>query len=222
MGKHRAEDGSNPPRRTGSRRAAGSPDPDSRPPRVRTWLRDKRPVLGFVLLFAVLMGLFSVVTTLDFVNMKVLPVYMRANAKASAAILNLFGEGATARDTSVTSPRYSVNIKHGCDAVAPSGLFLAAVLAFPASMRSKLPGLILGTFVLAVVNLIRIVTLFYTGIYWPKWFEAVHVDVWQPIFILLSLTFWILWAVWATQSPPPKSQPTGKTGSQTDAAAQTD
>ena len=89
-------------------------------------------------------------------------------------------------------------------------------------MRSKLPGLVVGTFVLAVVNLIRIVTLFYTGIYWPKWFEAMHVDVWQPIFILLSLTFWILWAVWATQPPSPQSQPTEKTGSQTDGAAQTD
>lgn len=219
--KSSAGSGSEPSRQGGSTSppAADANDPGHTSPSVRTWMRDKRPVLGFVLLFATLMGLFFAVSTIGFVNVKVLPAYMRANARASVVILNLFGEGAKARDTSVISPRYSVNIQHGCDAIAPSGLFLAAVLAFPASMRSKLPGLLIGTLVLAMINLIRIVTLFYTGIYWPKWFEAVHVDVWQPIFILLSLTFWIIWALWATREPLPQSRPARESGSQSDAAA---
>ncbi len=164
------------------------------------WIYAKRPVLGFVLLFGVLMALFYACTFLVVINKKLIPAYMRLNARASTAIINVFGEGATAKGTWVSSPRFSVDIRHGCDAIAPTALFIAAVLAFPASMRSKLPVVVIGTFFLAVVNLVRIVTLFFTGIYYPKWFEAAHVDVWQPIFILLALALWVAWACWATRS----------------------
>jgi len=163
------------------------------------WLLNKRPVAGFVILFIVLMSTFYGLTFVDVFEKRVLPAYMRWNAQASAVILNVFGEGATANDTSVISKRFSVNIQHGCDAIEPSALFIAAVLAFPASLKSKLPGILIGTFVLAIVNLTRIVSLFYTGIYWHTWFETVHVDVWQPVFIVLALVFWILWAWWATK-----------------------
>jgi len=159
----------------------------------------KRPIFQFVGLFVVLMGVFFALTMIDTVQKNIIPSYMRFYASASAAVMNLFGEGASADGTSVASPRYSVNIRHGCDALAPSALFIAAVLAFPGSFRSKIPGLIAGTLVLAVINLVRIITLFYTGIHFPKWFETMHVDVWQPAFVLLSLTLWVLWALWATR-----------------------
>ena len=171
----------------------------------RRWVRAKRPVLGFVLLFAVLMAVFSAITFLDFVDKGVFPAYMRFNARASVVILNVFGEGARTNGTMVTSSRFSVDIQHGCDAIDPSALFIAAVLAVPTSLRSKIPGLLLGTVALAVINLIRIVSLFYTGIYYPRAFQAMHVDVWQPIFILLALTFWVIWAWWATQTGTSRS-----------------
>ena len=174
-----------------------------------TWIRGKRPVLGFVLLFALLMGLFYAVTFVPYVDKKVFPAYMRLNAQVSAALVNIFGEGATAVGTSISSGRFAVDIQHGCDAIDPSALFIAAVLAFPARLRSKLPGLLAGTLVLAVINIVRIVTLFYAGIYFPRAFEAIHVDVWQPVFILLSLTFWVTWAWWATsgRTPQPHASP---------------
>lgn len=171
----------------------------------RSWFGEKRPVMGFVVLFAVLMGVFYAITFLPYVNKTLIPKYMRLNARASAVICNVFGEGASARGTALASKRFSVDIAHGCDAIEPSALFIAAVLAFPASLRSKFPGLLVGTLVLAVINLMRIVTLFYTGIYFPRAFEAMHVDVWQPIFIVLSLTFWVIWAWWATKARTPQS-----------------
>ena len=181
------------------------------PGAFRRWVRAKRPVLGFVLLFAILMGVFYSITFLPVMNLKVFPAYMRFNAQASVVILNVFGEGADTRGTMVTSPRFSVDIQHGCDAIEPSALFIAAVLAFPASIYSKLPGLLLGTVALGLVNLIRIVTLFYTGIYYPRAFESMHVDVWQPIFILLALVFWVMWAWWATRSRTSQSDVSGET-----------
>ncbi|MGB2987003.1 MAG: exosortase H, partial [Phycisphaerae bacterium] len=167
--------------------------------------------LGFVVLFGVLMGLFYVVTFLPYVNKTVFPKYMRFNAWASMVVVNVFGERARTAGTAISSPRFSVDIQHGCDAIEPSALFIAAVLAFPTSLRSKLPGILIGTLVLAMINIVRIVTLFYTGIYFPRAFEAMHVDIWQPVFIVLSLTFWVIWAWWATRSRIPQPDDSAKT-----------
>jgi len=171
-------------------------------PRRFAWFHNKRPVFQFVGLFALLMGVFYALTFIPVLNKKALPGLQKVNATVSTAILNFFGEGAAADKTIISSSRYSINIAHGCDAIEPAALFVAAVLAFPASFRSKLPALFAGTFLLLTINLIRIVSLFYTGIYWPAAFETMHVDVWQPAFIVLSLFFWTLWAVWATRPKP--------------------
>lgn len=159
----------------------------------------KKPIFMFVGGFILLLALFYAVTLTPFMNTRALPGLQEWNARVSAKLLNVFREGASAYDTTITSPRYSVNIAHGCDAIEPIGLFLAAVLAFPSTLRSKIPGLILGVAALVLMNFIRIVSLFYTGIYWNSAFETMHVDVWQPAFIVLSLVFWVSWALWATK-----------------------
>lgn len=163
-----------------------------------SWYHGKEPVFKFVGLFALLMAVFYACTFIPLLEKRILPSYMKLNASVSAGILSVFGEGASAKGTSVSSPRYSVDIRHGCDAVAPTALFVAAVLAFPATIRSKLPGMVAGSIILAMINLVRIVTLFYTGIYYPRAFRIMHEDVWQSLFILLSLLLWIVWAMWAT------------------------
>lgn len=158
----------------------------------------KRPIFQFVGLFVVFMTAFNLLALTDPMNKRFLPYYMQLNARMSTGILNWFGENAAANGTSVSSRRYQVDIKHGCDAVAPSVLFISAVLAFPSAILAKVPGLLLGTLVLAVINLVRIVSLFYVGIYWNRYFETMHEDVWQAAFILLALFLWVIWAWWAT------------------------
>jgi exosortase/archaeosortase family protein len=63
-----------------------------------------------------------------------------------------------------------------------------------------------GTAFLAVVNLIRIASLFLIGIHFPKTFELMHGEVWQIAFILLAILFWALWIGWATRPPSPAPQ----------------
>lgn len=177
--------------------------------RTPNWLRGKRPIFQFVGLFILLLTGFYLFTFLPAMNKGFLPSYMRLNARMSAAILNVFGEGARADGTMVYSSRYSVDIHHGCDAIEPSALFIAAVLAFPAKFLLKLPGLLAGTVVLSLINLFRIVTLFYTGIHLPGSFEFMHEDVWQSLFVLLALVLWVLWAWWATRLPRPEPHVAG-------------
>jgi exosortase/archaeosortase family protein len=83
----------------------------------------------------------------------------------------------------------------------PTALFVSAIVAFPVTMRSKWSAILVGTGALLTINLVRIITLYYTRIHRPDWFHAMHVDVWQPAFIFLALFFWVVWALRATRPP---------------------
>ncbi len=149
------------------------------------------------------MGLFELACAGSFMRETVFPSYLRANARMSGAILSLFENRITVSGQSING-RYALSIERGCDAIEPSALFLAGVLAFPAGALSKLPGMLIGTLFLMVLNLVRIVSLFYVGVYRPRWFHMMHVDVWQAVFIFVAILFWILWALWATREGVPR------------------
>ncbi len=167
-----------------------------------SWLADKRRVLRFVVLLGVGMAGFNVLFFLWLAPGEFFQDYLRLNATASAAVLQVLGDDATVSGTSIISPRYSLNIKRGCEAIQVSAFFVLAVLAWPMSVSRwrRATGLVVGILVLLVINLVRIVSLYYTGIYFPSAFEAMHIDVWQPAFIVLALFLWMIWLRWATQT----------------------
>ncbi|MBT8484463.1 MAG: exosortase H [Phycisphaerales bacterium] len=190
--------------RSKKKRPRPTPPRASAPPRSSWWAdaaRGKRPIVQFVGIFAVCMGLFYAFRTIAWFTDHVWLPYLRLNASVSAFILRVFQEQANATDVSVFSPRFNLQIAQGCDAIEPSALFAAAVIAFPAPLKRKLPGLAVGVAILVVLNLVRIISLYYTGVFWPEAFETMHVDVWQPVFILAAMLLWIAWAIWATRRP---------------------
>ena len=44
------------------------------------------------------------------------------------------------------------------------------------------------------INLVRIISLFYIGIYLPDFFNSSHIFIWQSIVILFGVGLWMLWA----------------------------
>ena len=157
----------------------------------------RRPVLRFIVVFLVLMGPFAFFFYGFLIESGVFRSYLELNAAASAWILRWFGEDVTANGFSLLSTRTSLEIRHGCDALLPSALFVSAVLASPVSLITKIPGMIAGVIFLLLMNLVRIATLFYAGVFIPRYFERMHLEVWPAIFILVSLTLWVIWARWA-------------------------
>jgi exosortase H (IPTLxxWG-CTERM-specific) len=153
-----------------------------------------RKALRFLILFAVIFGvsyfLFGITPG---VRQGVIKPYTEWLARAVAAIINLFGAGATASGSLVQSPRFSINISMGCEGVEASSLFMAGVLAFPTLWRAKLIGLAIGVPLIHAINLARLVGLYYAGIYLPSIVEEVHVYVAQTIVILLSTAILIFW-----------------------------
>lgn len=165
------------------------------------------PVLRFLLIFSLLAGLFYAITFFTpFYRERLFPLVLRLTARLSGAALRLFGQQITVTGVLILSPMFSVRIVRGCDAVEPIALFVCAVLAFPLPLVTKLPGIIAGILILAILNLVRIVSLFLIGVYVPSLFGIMHVDVWQGVFIVLALMLWLLWLLWANHRQMPATQ----------------
>jgi len=164
--------------------------------------RQKLPVLFFVLGFAVLMVLFYIFWLSEFSQEFFQPKVVSVNAKVSSWILNIFGMQTIASDAVLSSKAFSVSIARGCDAIEAMALFAAALLSFPAKWRPKLIGFFAGIALLFILNLGRIISLFLTGIYFPKAFEIMHVEVWQVLFILFAIGLWIFWIKWTRKGVP--------------------
>ena len=114
-------------------------------------------------------------------------------AESSAFTLNLFGAGVTTTGTIVASGRFAYNIVAECTAVGPLILYVGAVLAYPATARSKLVGAGLGLGIIGGMNVVRLVSLFYIGTYAPHRLDVFHLLIWQGIMILGVVMLWLFW-----------------------------
>jgi exosortase/archaeosortase family protein len=165
---------------------------------LAAWYRANRNDLRFLLIFVSLLGLYYLLTLTPPIKRGFFPAYLRANAVACGAILRAFGEAATVQGQAIVSPLgASIQVERGCDAVEPSALFVSAVLASPVAMSSRLAAVVAGTIALAVLNLIRVVTLYLVRVYWPAAFDTMHLDVWQALFIVIAI---VLWGAWASRA----------------------
>ena len=113
-----------------------------------------------------------------------------------------------------TTNGFAVSIEAGCNGVEATIVLIAAMLAFPAPIRSKLIGLAAGILAVQGLNIVRIISLFYLGQWNYNVFEWAHLYVWQALIMLDVLIVWLLWVRMLPKidrgdasGPPPTSAP---------------
>ena len=121
-------------------------------------------------------------------------MFARTTAHATATVLSLLGEAVRVDGVSLYSPLLNMRIVSECTAITPTIVFSAAILAFPSSIPAKLKGLLLGVVTLYLINLVRVVSLYYIGTHSPDHMEFAHIVVWQSIMILVAIGLWSVWA----------------------------
>ncbi len=124
---------------------------------------------------------------------RILYSYLEANAWMSNLILNVLGQGTHVTEVTIQSSGFAIAIRRGCDAVEPTWLLCAAILAFPGSFKHKLAGMLAGMVVLQLLNLVRIVTLYWIGIHFPAFFPSAHLEIWPTVFIIVAILFFVGW-----------------------------
>jgi exosortase/archaeosortase family protein len=118
----------------------------------------------------------------------------RVFAVATSALLNALGNATVVRDADILSSGFGISVVTACTGLFVTGLFLAAVAAFPASWRAKLVGAGIGLVALFAVNVVRLASLYYVGVYWRSALEPIHQLVWQSLVIAFAVSLWLLWA----------------------------
>jgi exosortase H (IPTLxxWG-CTERM-specific) len=141
-----------------------------------------------------ILGASFTVVALRPVDTAVVTPYTACIARMSGFVLRVFGEEAVVSGCVVSSSRFAVTIYNGCNGLVTSLIFISGVLAFPARWPDKLIGVVGGLLAIQLVNLLRIVSLFYIGVFLPRYFKHAHIVIWQSLVILFGISLWIVWA----------------------------
>jgi len=154
----------------------------------------ERPEARFLIVFLTVLGSSFIVIALNPVNDAIVLPYTAFVARVSGAALRVLGEPAVVTGCVVSSPRFAVTIYNGCNGLITSLIFIAGVLAFPARWTAKLVGVVGGLVLIQILNLVRILSLFYIGIYLPDHFNDAHIYIWQSLVIVAGVALWVVWA----------------------------
>ncbi len=114
-------------------------------------------------------------------------------AKLAARILTYLGMRVQANENSMAGLGFTVDIGPDCIAFYETFVFAAAIVSYPLRGKDKIAGVVLGVFAVWTTNLLRIIGLFLSGVYFPSVFELLHDHVAQAIFILFMVVLWVLW-----------------------------
>ena len=159
----------------------------------------------FLIKFAVLLVVLYALVAINPVNDHVIIPYTNVLAWVVAKSLALIHITAAADGTVINAARFALDIHNGCNGVEAVVLLLAAIAAFPASLFERAKGLLLGLLFVQVVNVIRLMMLFWLGAYHRSVFDLFHVTVWQTIIVLVTFAFFYVWStrVASRTSPAP-------------------
>jgi exosortase H (IPTLxxWG-CTERM-specific) len=197
----------NPDTRPPSAGAARNPDSDSAVPESGK-PRSSRPVRRFLSVFLVtLLVLFVFELTPAGQRYLVIPVTSTI-AKASVDLIRTVDDNARASGKVIWNPSngFGIAIEAGCNGVEASILLIAAILAFPSTWGQKLSGVLFGLVTVHVLNMARIISLFYIGQWDRTLFVWAHLYIWQALIMLDVLIVFLLWLRFVVKKTAAKSE----------------
>ena len=165
---------------------------------------DDADLSRFLLTF---LGCLLVLFTIELLNpvqANVIQPFTAGLAWLSAAIVLPFDEsvlssGRILRD-SVTG--FAVSIESGCNGVEATIVLIAGVIAFPATVKQKFLAITLGFLAIQALNVVRIISLFYLGMWNFDIFEWTHLYLWPVLIMLDVLLVFAIYLRWLTRETP--------------------
>ena len=119
-------------------------------------------------------------------------MYTRGVVLITSEILTALHIPSTCNGSIIHLPSISLDVRFGCNGLEAVMIYSVAVLAFPATWRKKVYGIIAGFLIIQAINIVRIVGLAYAGVYFQNIFHYIHIYVAQGIMIAIALgTFFL-------------------------------
>ena len=153
-----------------------------------------RKRMSFVAKFLAALIVFYVVLALEPVTDHVIVPFTEGVVGATAFLLRTAQQQIEVAGTIIRTPRFALDVRNGCNGVEAVMVLAAAMLAFPATLRSRIIGLVTGSVAISILNLVRVGSLVWLGEYHREFFDFVHVGVWQSLVILEALSMFVFWS----------------------------
>jgi len=168
-------------------------------------------VARFVTLFVVtLLGLFTVEMLVPVQEHVIIP-FTAMLARLSAALILPFDTSVIAygKVLQFKDSGFAVSIEAGCNGVEATIVLIAAVIAFPASWKARISAISLGFLAIQVMNLARIISLFYLGDWNMQFFTWIHLYLWPALIMLDVLIVFIVYLRYLSNNEKPVQAASG-------------
>ncbi len=111
----------------------------------------------------------------------------------TGTVLSWFNSTVQVYDSTIVIEAFVANIVPACTGLFTTTIYIAAVLAYPCSLKRKLQGVVFGVIAIMLVNAIRIISLLVIGAYWIDAFDFAHLVIWQTVAVVFAVFLWLFW-----------------------------
>ena len=158
----------------------------------------------FITIFIVILAALFTIEMLVPVQEHVIVPFTSLLARISAAMILPFDNSVIAygKVLQFKDTGFAVSIEAGCNGVEATIVLIAAVIAFPASWRARMVAIGLGFLAIQVMNIARIISLFYLGNWNMEFFTWIHLYLWPALIMLDVLIVFIVYLRYLSSKQP--------------------
>ncbi|HJH29374.1 MAG TPA: archaeosortase B [Methanosarcinaceae archaeon] len=115
-------------------------------------------------------------------------------ASTLSALLGIFGVNHTIDETVLhLVDGISLRVIDECTGIYELFVYAGCVMAYPTSSGKKLAGIAFGIPAIFSINMVRLLSLAFVGLWFPSIFGYVHYYLWQVTLILLVVFVMLVW-----------------------------
>ncbi len=157
--------------------------------------RPNRAIIRFIVVFVILVTSMGLLVQISWFDQSVMLPYTSFITRLAGVSLHAMGVDVTVHGTTILHPKFSVDIRKGCDGLEATLLLVCATLAYPfSSIRRRALTLISGYCLIFVMNLVRVLTLFFLGVKGAmRAFDFVHTYIAQFAIVTAVMVLWLFW-----------------------------
>ena len=162
-------------------------------------------MLRFVMTFLLILIALFTLEMLNPVQEHVITPFTSLLAHLSAVLILPFDNSVIAygKVLQFKDSGFAVSIEAGCNGVEATIVLIAAICAFPASWRARLIAIGLGFLAIQVLNIVRIISLFYLGNWNLEYFSWIHLYLWPALIMLDVLVVFIFYLRYLSKQTQP-------------------
>ena len=162
-------------------------------------------MLRFVMTFLLILIALFTLEMLNPVQEHVITPFTSLLAHLSAVLILPFDNSVIAygKVLQFKDSGFAVSIEAGCNGVEATIVLIAAICAFPASWRARLIAIGLGFLAIQVLNIVRIISLFYLGNWNLEYFSWIHLYLWPALIMLDVLVVFIVYLRYLSKQTQP-------------------